>query len=188
MEFIHDPNTLSCYYMGEEVQVAGFAKHLLFEQSYPIIAVDVETISLKERIAIGVGIAFSPRTAFYFQLFPEESPTVPWHLLKNPAITKIFHNSLFDLPTLREFEVDNTNILDTNVMSRLLCYKYNNLVDLSFVHEMEVHSATDMIPTGGTMLNLEPHVVAKKCMQDAMATFKLYQEFIGRVDKSYLSV
>src|SRR4030042_5737893 len=173
MWFIHDPNSL-VYYYGNQEPTTGFARELLFDQKYTMVAVDVETISLKERIALGVGIAISPDMAFYLQLFPETSPGVPWHLLKDNTITKIFHNCLFDLSALREYEVDNVNILDTNIMSRLLGYKFNGLTDLSFIHQMEVHEAKEYIPKGGTMLDVEPGVVAKKCMQDAMATFKLY--------------
>src|SRR4030042_1400937 len=176
MYFVNDPTNLT-YYMGSVEPSAGFARKQLFETSYQIIAVDTETISLKERIAIGVGIAINPEIAFYFQLFPEESPVVPWHLLKDNKVTKVFHNSLFDLSTLREFDVDNNNILDTNVMSRLLGYKFNGLSDLSYVHNLEVHDVKEYIPKGGTMLNVEPDVVARKCMQDCLATYKLYQEF-----------
>ena len=119
MYFVHDATNLS-YYLGSIEPKPGFAKKLLFEQSYPIIAVDTETISLKERIAIGVGIATNPETAFYFRLFPEESPIVPWHLFKDTKITKVAHNILFDWTALREYEVDNclhpkTRVLRSNL-------------------------------------------------------------------------
>ena len=35
------------------------------------IAVDVETVSIKERMPLGFAIAFSPHEAFYFQVHPE---------------------------------------------------------------------------------------------------------------------
>ena len=186
MFFVHDATTLS-YYLGSIEPQAGFAKKLLFEQSYPIIAVDTETISLKERIAIGVGIATSPETAFYFRLFPEESPMVPWHLFKDTGITKVAHNILFDWTALREYEVDNTNILDTNVMSRLLGYKFNSLIDLSMVHQTPITEAKEMIPKGGTMLDVDQDEVARKCCYDCLATYKLYQNFWSRVDQDYVA-
>lgn len=187
MHFIHDPTTYS-YYMGSLEPSSGFARKLLFEQSYPLLAVDVETISLRERIAIGVGIAISSETAFYFRLFPEESPAVPWHLLKDGRITKIYHNALFDATALREYEVDVTNILDTSVMSRLLGYRFNSLLDLGFVHQSEVHEAKELMPKGGTMLDVNDDVVARKCMQDCLATYKLFQELWPRVDQQYVAV
>jgi len=186
MYFVNDPSALS-YYLGEKEPTPGFAKKLLFETSHPLVAVDVETISLKERIAIGIGIAISPTEAFYFRTFPEESQAIPWHLLKSTGITKIYHNSLFDLSALREFEVDNTNILDTNVMSRLLGYKFNSLVDLGMVHQLPITEAKEMMPSKGTMLNVDPDEVARKCMYDCLATYRLYQDFWARVDQQYVA-
>src|SRR4030042_4474334 len=87
----YDPTTLS-YYKGSANLGNVHAKYLLTEYTPTYIAVDIETISLKERIAVGVGISFNPHTSFYFRLFPEESPIVPWHLLRDSRITKIFQN------------------------------------------------------------------------------------------------
>jgi len=148
----------------------------------------VETISLKERIAIGVGISIKPMTSFYFVLFPEPSPATPWHLLKDPSITKVFHNCLFDLSALREYEVDTTNVKDTNVMARLLCHKFNKLIDLTLIHQMEVHEASDLIPKGGTTLDVDQAVMAKKCMQDSGATLKLYYGLWEDTDHNYLDI
>ncbi|KKK68862.1 hypothetical protein LCGC14_2939810 [marine sediment metagenome] len=142
MYFTHDPNA-NFYYLGDEEPTNRTYKKLLVEQSPKLIGVDVETISLKERIAIGVGISIKPNTSFYFVLFPEPSPATPWHLLKDPSITKVFHNALFDLSALREYEIDTTNVKDTNVMARLLCHKFTKLIDLSWIHQMEVHEVKE---------------------------------------------
>ena len=67
MYFSHDP-THGFYYMGDDSPSGHiYTDHLLTPHT---ISADVETISLKERIAIGIGIATSPTCAFYFQLFP----------------------------------------------------------------------------------------------------------------------
>ena len=187
MFFVHDPNSLS-YYYGEVEPSPGFARKWLFESSHKMVAVDVETISLKERIAIGVGIAIRIDIAFYFVLFPEPGPNIPWHLLKDINITKAMHNALFDLSAMREYEINTTNITDTNTMAHLLCYKFTKLIDLSFIHKMEIHEASEYIPKGGTTLDVEQVVMAKKCCQDAMATLKLAYEFWDKVDHNYLSV
>jgi len=187
MHFTHDPNA-NFYYYGEDEPTSKTYKELLVDSSPKLIGVDVETISLKERIAIGVGISIKPLTSFYFVLFPEPSAATPWHLLKDNTITKVFHNALFDLSALREYEIDNTNIKDTNVMARLLCHKFNKLVDLSWKHNMEVHEAGEFIPKGGTTLDVEQAVMAKKCMQDSGAGLKLYYEFWEDTDHNYLDV
>ena len=185
MYFVHDPQA-AFYYMGEVEPTPSTYKELLVNNTLHLISCDVETISLKERVAVGVGISISPQTSFYFQLFPEVSPAVPWNLLKDASITKVMHNALFDLSALREYEVDTENIMDTNVMARLLCYKFAGLLDLSSIHQMEVHDMKEYLSKGGTTLDLEQSLVARKCMQDSSATFKLYQEFIDRVDRDYL--
>lgn len=186
MHFVFDPSTLS-YYLGEQEPTQGFAKKLLFEQSHQLVAVDVETISLKERVAVGIGIAISPTEAFYFRTFPEISPDIPWHLLRDNRVTKVFHNALFDLSALREYDVDTNNVLDTSVMSRLLCYRYNKLADLSEVHQFEVHEMSEYLPKGGTTLDVDPNVMARKCMQDCLATYRLYLDFWSLVDQEYVA-
>lgn len=185
MNFVADDNTLVHYY-GDEEPTPGFARHLLFDTSHQIIAVDVETISLKDRTPLGFSIALNPNQAFYFQLFPEESPAIPWHLLKDPKITKIYHNPLFDLLAMREYDIDYENIIDTNTMSRLLGNKYNGLMDLSWVHKKEVHECSEFMPKGGTNLDSPIDKLAKLCCEHTMATFQLFLEFIDKVDIDYL--
>lgn len=187
MYFVQDPES-NFYYYGEQEPTGKTYKELLVDSPPKLIGVDVETISLKERIAIGVGISVNPTTSFYFQLFPTVSPATPWHLLRDPTVTKVFHNALFDLSALREYDIDNGNIWDTNVMARLLCYKYSGLLDLSFVHKMEVHDAKEILKehNAGTTLGVPQAVMARKCMQDSGATLKLFYELYEDVNIPYL--
>jgi len=187
MYFAYDP-TANFYYYGEEEPRQGLYKELLTDSTHQYIGVDVETISLKERVAIGVGISVKPNTSFYFPLFPTPSPSVPWHLLKDTKVSKVFHNALFDLSALREYEVDDVNVMDTNVMARLLCYKFADLMSMSVVHKMEVHDVKEYIPKGGTMLDVAREVVARKCMQDSGACLKLFYELYEDTNMGYLNV
>jgi len=187
MNFAHDPQK-GFYYYGEEPPHGKIYQQYLIDSKPKLVGIDVETISLKERIAIGVGISVKPLTSFYFVLFPEPSPATPWHLLKDPSITKVFHNALFDLSALREYEVDTTNVKDTNVMARLLCHKFNRLVELSWIHGMEVHEVTEYLPKGGTTLDVDQAVMAKKCMQDSGASLKLYYDLWEDTDHNYLDI
>jgi len=187
MNFAYDPQK-AFYYYGEEPPHGKIYQQHFIDSKPKLVGIDVETISLKERIAIGVGISIKPMTSFYFVLFPEPSPATPWHLLKDPSITKVFHNCLFDLSALREYEVDTTNVKDTNVMARLLCHKFNKLIDLTLIHQMEVHEASDLIPKGGTTLDVDQAVMAKKCMQDSGATLKLYYGLWEDTDHNYLDI
>lgn len=186
MYFAHD-ETNNFYYYGVLKPYPRIYQEHLVENQPRLIGFDVETISLKERIAIGIGIATAPDMCFYFPLFPTESPVVPWHLLKDPDIVKVAHNAMFDLGCLDEYEIDDTNIADTNVMSRLLCNKFNGLLDLSHVHGMEVHEVKELLAAHGAkiMLELPEEVVARKCMQDSAACLKLYYEFVPQTDMAY---
>lgn len=189
MHFIED-TTNQFYYRGAVDPREVNAKHLLQEYTPNRIAVDVETISLKERIAVGVGISFSPDLSFYFPLFPEESPNVPWHLLRNPNITKIYQNGIFDLVALREYDTDITNIVDTNVAARLLCYKETSLSSATMlnVHNLPAYDMGQVLKehNAKTTLQMPREAVALKCMQDTAATYKLWDELKDRVDMQYL--
>lgn len=178
------------YYYGNVEPYKGIFKDLVMDYTPKLIAVDTETISLKERIPIGIGIALSPHIAFYFKLFPTVSPVVPLNLIKDTTITKIYHNSLFDLSALREYEPDMSNIVDTNIISRLLCFRFNDLVGLSPTHLMEVHDAKEVMQehNADTMLDVPTEVVAKKCMQDCSATYMVYNKLHQQVDANYLAV
>lgn len=189
MYFAHDTNK-NFYYLGDTEPHSRMFKEYLVDRNPKLIGCDVETISLKERIAIGISIAVQPNMVFYFPLFPEPSPVMPWNLVKDPIITKIFHNALFDLGCLREYEVDTTNIKDTNVMARLLCYPFTSLSDMTFIHKMEVHDTKTLLGehNAKTMLELPSEVVARKCMQDSGACLRLFYELNEDINQNYLSV
>ena len=89
------------------------------------IAVDVETVSLTERMPLGFAIAFSADEAIWFPTYPEVTREVELlgPCMFNPDITKIAHNMLFDMgvipmvPGLAGF--DRSNFFDTNTAARL---------------------------------------------------------------------
>lgn len=159
------------------------------------IAVDVETVSLAERMPLGFAIAFSPDEAIYFPTYPE--PTQEIELLKpclfDPARCKIAHNILFDLgvlpmiPHLAGF--DRSNLFDTNTAARLLG---RIVTDLPFLASengedvgIEVTSAKSLLAGGKTMLDIDPVVVADKCQRDARATYALYLKYKPEIESQY---
>lgn len=186
MFFTHDSNN-DFFYYGENQPHSRTYKELV-DSNPKLLGVDIETISLKERIAIGVGIAFTPRDSLYFPLFPDPSPIVPWHLLQDPSITKIFHNALFDLACLREYDVDTTNVWDTSVAAHLLCLPEAKLSALAPLVNMEVHAVPELLNKGQIMLDLEKSVVARKCCQDCSATLALYHHFLPNIDTNYFNI
>jgi len=192
MNLAHDPE-LNFYYYGEEPPHPGMFRKYLTDPK--LVAVDVETISLKERIAIGVGVAVSPTMAFYFTLFPSPSSVTPWHLLKDPSVTKLFHNAPFDLLCLREYEISNENSIDTNILGNLLNIRPTRLIDLSSHVYMkygiwyEVEPAKDFLEkhNAKVMLDAPQEAVAVKCCQDAMATFGVYNFLLPDTDEEYFN-
>jgi len=188
MYFAHDPER-NFYYYGEIEPRAGLYTDFLTDPK--VIAVDTETISLKERIAIGVGISPNPRMAFYFPLFPEPSSYIPWNLLKDPGIKKIFQNAPFDLLCLREYEIHNGNVGDTNVIAQLLNIRPAKLVDLASYMGMndgkfyEVHTVPEILGKGKIMLDLPEETVAMKCCQDAVATYAIHDFLLPKVNEDY---
>lgn len=153
------------------------------------VSVDIETISLKDRVPIGLSIATSPNDSFYFPMLPSVSPVLPWHILKDPSITKVYHNAPFDLSCLdlMKYDVDKTNIGDTAVIARLLGYP-PPLVNFAAYVDMEVRNAGDVMEELGakTMLDIPEDIVAKKCCEDTSATIALYLKFIGRMSATDL--
>ena len=163
----------------------------LIENPPPIVGMDIETISLKERQPIGFGIATSPYEAWYFVAYPEQDKEIDLikALLLNPKIKKVFHNAIFDL---RNFpligEIDTTNIADTNVMARLLTRTHTKLLELAPEVGMVATSAGDLMGPGQTMLDVDTDTVALKCMNDCCVTLALYNKYYDKINPEYLDV
>ena len=180
------------YYYG-----SGVAKERLqyfLDNPPPAIAVDVETISLKERIPLGFAIAFSPDEAIYFQLYPEPPKELELlrPLLCNPEVRKVAHNMMFDLSILPMIpylnDVDRSNIWDTNIAARLLG---RDITDLPFLArtelEMSVTAAKDMLGPGKTMLDIDKVELADKCIKDARACFMLYVKYLPQIESQHVA-
>ncbi len=147
------------------------------------IAIDVETVSLRDRTPIGIGIANAPNNAFYF---PIPSTIIPWALLKNPNITKVLHNGHFDLMVIKaHFGVDVENFVDTIVAARLLGYPpaLGKLAKDFF--DIDIPSIDSLIGKKGksqlTMDQIPIDKVANKCAMDCQNTLALWDQFKNAV-------
>ncbi len=184
MYFEYDP-ILNLYYYGEE-PYTDKTFQTWKDSEHKLVGVDIEGISLKERIAIGISIASSPTCAFYWPLFPNESASVSWHMLKDPDIVNVYHNGIYDLGCLTEYGV-KAQIEDTSYMARLLCHKSNALEDLAPLYRIDSPSTKQLLKEYKTkaMLDIPTHIVALHCCKHAMATFQLYHLFYPRTDLEY---
>jgi DNA polymerase-1 len=159
------------------------------------ISVDVETVSLDERMPLGFAIAFSPDEAIYFPTHPEATREIELlgPCMFNPAVCKIAHNMLFDMgvlpmvPHMTGF--DRTNFFDTNTAARLLGRIQTDLPFLASEDGegvgIEVTSAKSMLVGKKTMLDVDPVALADKCQRDARATYALYLKYKPQIDSQY---
>lgn len=176
-------------YLGPHEPTKERFRSQLIESPPSVISLDVETISLTNRIPLGFGIGVSTDESWWF---PAESPEIELvkPLLLNPAIKKVFHNALFDLRCFPGIcNVDSTNIADTNDMARLLGYKTTKLSTFFVLTGKSTTPAEEILASHNvhSMDKLPISVVAHHCMQDCIATLALYYSLIDKiVDKEYL--
>ena len=157
------------------------------------ISIDVETISIKERMPLGFAIAFSPDEAFYFQVHPE--PPRELELLKpllfNPQVCKVAHYALFDLSVLPMIPhlvgFDRSNLFDTNTAARLLGKELTALSILAPEVGMIAEDAKSFMQRlkVTNMLDAPASEVANKCQQDAKAAFGLYLDYEPKIASQY---
>jgi DNA polymerase I-like protein with 3'-5' exonuclease and polymerase domains len=163
-----------------------------------VVALDIETVSLKDRSVIGVGVAVGADEAYYF---PSSSPYFGEFMMRvvgNPDITKVYHNGIFDLCQLVPMGADAGNVGDTRVMSALLGVPgelkelYSALCYEPVMDRFHIQSVGDVFKEHlpgkkkPTMLDLGYEVVGKKCLCDVLATYRVYERMLLYVDHTYL--
>jgi DNA polymerase-1 len=151
------------------------------------IACDTETISLEDKTAVGVGIAINANQAFYV------SPDDPEFerfliLLRAIDIQVIYHNAPFDLRVLRQYSVQCVNVDDTATLCRLNNYPAK-LEEVSWYTGVRTEDAGDFLKqyNAKTMDQIPFELVGRKCGQDCIATYRLYDVMIkvGRQTEYY---
>ncbi len=154
-----------------------------------VVAADIETVGLKDRTILGIGIAFTKDHIFYLTVDDEDFHKLIT-VLQNPMVTKVWHNAPFDLRVLRDYKPDLWNISDTAIMSRLLG-KRAVLEEASEDLGLEgVQSAKSMLLEHGVndFGKLPEHTVARKCVMDCWATYILYERLKPQTNNEYYQV
>src|SRR3990167_3287195 len=158
-----------------------------------MIAVDTETVSLKDRTMLGFGIAISPNEAYYIPVWPERSEIIEqvYNLLVRDDIIKLGHNYNFDIGVLRQFAVvsnvdypDVINIHDTGIMANVsalepdlhtLAYKYSDTGLALFTIPQLLQEARDTTGKRNVnMMDVDPEKIAIKCMNDVRTTYSIF--------------
>ena len=153
-----------------------------------LVALDTETVSLKDTTPLGIGIALPSGDSFYFDFTDYE---LPWHLVMPSSVRKIWHNAPFDLSrdVIGKFNADIDNIDDTAIITRLL----NIDTELSLACDLvdtKTESAKSLMSrhNARTMLEIPRIEVAEKCCNDAQVTMQLFQKYYPQVDAGYYEI
>ena len=152
-----------------------------------MVACDTETISVKDKTCLGIGIALSEEEAVYFQVLPYMSPHIDvlTHVLCNPDILVIYHNAIFDLEvesivgSIWEWPpINMTNIADTSSMARVQGLPAGLHTLTMMILNRSIMTYEELIMDGGDRkkhpLDLDWSKVADKCLQDTLATYGIY--------------
>ena len=137
-----------------------------------VVAVDTETISLKDTTMIGYGLCFNGEDSFF--LTPDSEDYV-WGLyaIQSPTILKLYFNVMFDLRVLELYRPDNTNIYDVSLAAHLNG-EFGRLVDLASLHDIPAHSFQEVANGHSTFRDVPIEAIARKCCEDAEATYRLF--------------
>ena len=165
--------------------------------SAQIVGVDTETHTIEDKTMIGVAIAPSPDYAVWFR---EDSPYlhIALSILRNPAITKVLHNSKFDFDVLEIYGIDETNFEDPMILAYTLSLP-QKLYTLAYtLGKSTPQKFVDFkIPKGGSMLDTwyaDPDFVLQKCCIDAYLAlwcwYKLTPQIVGSytIDRNIVHV
>jgi DNA polymerase-1 len=173
---------VSLLYFGPQTQSESLFFDQIVDNPPPVIAIDTETISLKERIPVGFTVSVSPEESWWIRTFPEPDAEFQYFkkVLTDPSILKVYQNAPFDLKVMNiactDWEPDTSNIWDTNVASRLIGYTETSLVAMAPHINRTAENAGEVLKSHGTskMTDLPEEVTAAKCANDSQVTLALY--------------
>ena len=156
--------------------------------SATIVGLDTETHTVEDKTMIGLAIAPNPDYAVWFA---ENSPYlhIALSILRNPAITKVIHNSKFDFDVLELFGIDETNFEDPMILAYTLNLP-QKLYDLAshLGKTIDAKFVSFTIPKGGSMLdvwNSDPDFVIQKCCTDAKLALWCWYKLVPQIVESY---
>ena len=187
--------SLRCYYRGpaqSNEELVDRLLHIPYQSG--MIAVDTETISIKDITCIGIGLQIAPDESLYVEVWPDPSDLLllVTSLIADPSIIKIYFNANFDFRVLEFLHdtdstplPDYTNIADPSLMAQIQGQSDHSLDDLSFSllsysNELSIAGLLEeaRIECGRksvSMLDVPFEQVATKCLNDVWATWHLWE-------------
>jgi len=164
------------------------------------LCLDVETIDLKERLPLGIGISPTPYECFYCELYPE--PNIKFleairPMLSRAQTVKVGSNLLFDFGVMPLIPIigstiDRYNIFDINVAARLKGFKFTALDYVAPIELGKVHESMQQVwKKHGVKNNIEliekvgHRVLADKCAEDCMLEHEIYYKWGAEIRQKY---
>lgn len=169
-------------YFGPQVKAPELLYQLWDLTDGSAVAVDIETVSLDDQTMIGIGFSPNNKESFYFKA---DSPQIPWHLLENPRIMKIFHNGHFDIRILNNAGHQVNWVMDTIIAAQLLGYSpaLNSLALELF--GITLTTIEDLLGKKGKnqlkMTDIHPEKVALKCCNDTLYTYRIWEKILPEI-------
>lgn len=190
-------------------------KEYVSENTFPLVALDLETDSVEEHKAniYGIGLAFSPDEAFYLPIRTKDGPSF---------FTTIQENLIFDWVSS---VCSSKKLIGHNIIYDVLVYRYHCGVDLTpfiYADTILMHHMIDeepphglkevavkylgswadkaqkalyesIVANGGSitksnmqMYKADTEVLGTYCNWDVLLTMKLYNMFLQRMEKEGL--
>ena len=180
-------------YYGSQPLTKDLFYQQMIDSPPAIIAIDTETIDLKEKLPIGFAIATNPHEAWWFNVLPERDLEIELlrSIMGNPNILKVYANVMFDIRVQQllfpDFDFDEHNITDILVKARILGHTHARVTDLAGLVGREVQPAEDLLAEYNTksMLEVPREAVASHCATDAMVTLALDNYFTPQINQLY---
>ena len=184
------------YHSGDTGVIAKERYDDLFSAPPEYITADVETPSISDVRPLGIGLATPRGDAFYF---PIEDEGIPWHLFNKETDTKvIWYNAPFDLDRnsfgqyLNISDLDKTE--DAIIPTRYQAFNSNTLdyVSSDFHCQHTSENMGDVLDRHNVnnkkkfnVLDLAEEVVAKKCLDDVLATMDVWHWLRPKIPEEY---
>ena len=158
--------------------------------SYSTLAVDMETVSLKDHTPLGVALAWSPNDAIYFTA---DDPDFPTNIFSY-SLRILFHNALFDQPIIEEHWGVRVNCIGDTMLLAQSMGMPASLEELSlpynvgFPHQNIVSLLADSVGKrikGKTIASCDPQEVGRICCEHAQGTYKIWEKWRGERSRAY---
>lgn len=164
--------------------------------NHSIFSCDTETISLKNRTCIGIGLC-SGEHRWYF---PFDIETGNRHadtiskILTDPTVTKLYHNVNYDYSVLEEalgIQIDWYGIEDSYLLAKNMGIEAGlEAIGTNMLGYTDMFSIQDLFTETGlkssTMLDVPLERVALKCLNDVRATYYGFDHLYNKASANEL--